>query len=68
MGRLLEFRPTKKKNTPIHLALSFAPACAVPPSELMGLCGLARLPLLGAGLNEKTGIHTHSHAHTDWSC
>lgn len=64
---------TLKKKKKLHLAHSFVLACTVPPSELMGLCGLARLPLLGSGLNEKksekhTHTHTHSCAHTDWSC
>lgn len=35
----------------------------------MGLCGLARLLLLGSVLNMKeTERHTHRHAHTNWSC
>ncbi|MEQ2307428.1 hypothetical protein AMECASPLE_018084 [Ameca splendens] len=43
----------------------FALAFAVPPSELMGLCSLARLLLLGSGLNEKkTETHTHTHTHS----
>lgn len=48
-----------------YLSLSFILLRSIPPSELMGLCGLARLLFLGSVLNMKeTETHTYTHIQT----
>ncbi len=54
----------QKASVPLNLCFSFARPHSVPPLDLMGLCGLARLLLLGSVLNMKeTETHTQTSTH-----